>query len=92
MFIIKLSGVDHFILNAHASHLSWQKDFIIIVATFIFGPWKFALEKKRGSAESLEAEMVEYLKEQVPLKSVYVVFCFIHSNFLPNIYIFTLCR
>ncbi|CAA0372322.1 unnamed protein product [Arabidopsis thaliana] len=70
---IQLSGVDHFILNAHASHLSWQKDFIIIVATFIFGPWKFALEKKRGSAESLEAEMVEYLKEQIGTRFISMI-------------------
>lgn len=92
MFIIKLSGVDHFILNAHASHLSWQKDFIIIVATFIFGPWKFSLEKKRGSAESLEAEIVEYLKEQVALKSVYLVYVSFTQNFCLIYIYFTLCR
>ncbi|KAL9300842.1 putative DNA-directed DNA polymerase [Arabidopsis thaliana] len=50
-----------------------QKDFIIIVATFIFGPWKFALEKKRGSAESLEAEMVEYLKEQIGTRFISMI-------------------
>ncbi|KAL0812788.1 hypothetical protein Bca101_069231 [Brassica carinata] len=43
-----------------------QRDFVIIVAKFIFDPWKFSLEKKRGSSESLEAQMVEYLKEQIP--------------------------
>ncbi|KAG2305415.1 hypothetical protein Bca52824_034066 [Brassica carinata] len=43
-----------------------QRDFVIIVAKFIFDPWKLALEKKRGSSESLEAQMVEYLKEQIP--------------------------
>ncbi|KFK43140.1 hypothetical protein AALP_AA1G085200 [Arabis alpina] len=42
-----------------------KRDFIIIVAKFIFDPWKFALEKKRGSSESLEAQMVEYLREQI---------------------------
>ncbi|CAA7036272.1 unnamed protein product [Microthlaspi erraticum] len=42
-----------------------QKDFIIIVAKFIFDPWKFALEKKKGSSESLEAQMVEFLREQI---------------------------
>ncbi|CAL9234448.1 unnamed protein product [Arabidopsis halleri] len=50
-----------------------QKDFIIIVATFIFGPWKFALEKQRGSAESLEAEMVEYLKEQIGTRFISMI-------------------
>ncbi|CAG7868312.1 unnamed protein product [Brassica rapa] len=43
-----------------------QRDFVIIVAKFIFDPWKFSLEKKRGSSESLEAQMIEYLKEQIP--------------------------
>ncbi|EOA39472.1 hypothetical protein CARUB_v10008067mg [Capsella rubella] len=42
-----------------------KSDFDIIVAKFIFDPWKFALEKKKGSSESLEAQMVEYLKEQI---------------------------
>ncbi|ESQ36065.1 hypothetical protein EUTSA_v10006524mg [Eutrema salsugineum] len=42
-----------------------QRDFIIIVAKFIFDPWKFALENKRGSSDSLEAQMVEYLREQI---------------------------
>ncbi|OAP09577.1 TIL2 [Arabidopsis thaliana] len=50
-----------------------QKDFIIIVATFIFGPWKFALEKKRGSAESLEEDMVEYLKEQIGTRFISMI-------------------
>lgn len=54
-----------FFLDTDASHLSWQRDFIIIVAKFIFDPWKFAIEKKKGSSESLEAQMVEYLREQV---------------------------
>ncbi|XP_010496915.2 PREDICTED: DNA polymerase epsilon catalytic subunit A [Camelina sativa] len=42
-----------------------KSDFTIIVAEFIFHPWKFALEKKKGSSESLEAQMVEYLREQI---------------------------
>ncbi|KAG7653527.1 DNA polymerase epsilon catalytic subunit A C-terminal [Arabidopsis suecica] len=42
-----------------------ERDFIIIVAKFIFDPWKFAIEKKTGSSESLEAQMVEYLREQI---------------------------
>ncbi|CAL9214158.1 unnamed protein product [Arabidopsis halleri] len=42
-----------------------ERDFIIIVAKFIFDPWKFAIEKKKGSSESLEAQMVEYLREQI---------------------------
>ncbi|KAL1201896.1 DNA polymerase epsilon catalytic subunit A [Cardamine amara subsp. amara] len=42
-----------------------QRDFLIIVAKFIFDPWKFALERQKGSSESLEAQMVEYLREQI---------------------------
>ena len=67
-------------MDTHAFHLSWQRDFVIIVAKFIFDPWKFSLEKKRGSSESLEAQMVEYLKEQVVLKPNSVDIFFIHSK------------
>jgi len=54
-----------FFLDTDAFHLSWQRDFIIIIAKFIFDPWKFAIENKKGSSESLEAQMIEYLREQV---------------------------
>lgn len=66
--------MDHVFLDTHAFHLSWQRDFVIIVAKFIFDPWKFSLEKKRGSSESLEAQMVEYLKEQVVLKPIRLIY------------------
>jgi DNA polymerase epsilon subunit 1 len=42
-----------------------ERDFIIIIAKFIFDPWKFAIENKKGSSESLEAQMIEYLREQI---------------------------
>lgn len=89
--------MDHFILDTDAFHLSLQTDFTIIVAKFIFDPWKFVLEKKKGSSESLEAQMVEYLREQVVLKPIHLInfsftqkivssflFCFLLSRFDPT--------
>lgn len=72
--------MDHSFLDTHVFRLSWQSDFVIIVAKFIFDPWKLTLEKKRGNSESLEAQMVEYLKEKVVLKAHSLDLFFIHSK------------
>lgn len=72
-------------MDIYVFYLFWQRDFVIIVVKFIFDLWKFLLEKKRGSLESLEVQMVEYLKEQVVLKFNLVDIFFIY---LKNCFIF----